>query len=186
MTDGEQRRNDGADEQVGEQVAAPIGQTPGDPDKLNDRSGYQGCFGCGAQNLIGLQLAFRREGNEIVTEFTPDLKYQGFPGVVHGGVVATLLDEALSRTATLVGRWMMTARLEIRYRRAALVGEPLRVTARAITARSRIVTASGEVCLASDPTVVVAEAEGTFLPITQQYQDEMVAQHPEFADFFAR
>jgi len=155
-------------------------------DMLNDRSGYQGCFGCGARNPIGLQLVFRREGDEIVTEFTPDAQYQGFPGVVHGGVVATLLDEALSRTATLVGRWMMTARLEIRYRRAALVGEPLRITARALTARSRIVTAKGEVRLASDPSVVVAEAEGSFLPITQQYQDEMVAEHPEFADFFSR
>src|SRR5579862_9900832 len=111
---------------------------------LNDRSGYQGCFGCGARNLIGLQLVFRQEGDEIVTEFTPGQQYQGFPGVLHGGVVATLLDETLSRTASAVGRWMMTARLDIRYRRAAPVGETLRATARATTARSRIVTATGE------------------------------------------
>jgi len=151
---------------------------------LNDRSSYQGCFGCGMRNQIGLQLVFRQEGDEIVTEFTPDRQYQGFPGVLHGGVVATLLDETLSRTASAVGRWMMTARLDIRYRRAAPIGQPLRVTARATTARSRIVTGTGEVRLADDPSVIIAEATGTFLPITQSYEQDVVARFPEIADFF--
>ena len=92
-------------------------------DRLNDTSEYQACFGCGARNTVGLQLVFRQEGEEILTEFTPDVRFQGFPNVVHGGVIATLLDETLSRTSTLGGRWMMTARLDIRYRRPALLGQ---------------------------------------------------------------
>ena len=52
---------------------------------LNDSSDYQGCFACGARNPSGLQLVFRREGDEIVTEYTPEPSFQGFPGVAHGG-----------------------------------------------------------------------------------------------------
>ncbi|MEO7002313.1 MAG: hypothetical protein ABI068_10855, partial [Ktedonobacterales bacterium] len=61
-------------------------------ERLNDRSAYQACFGCGARNAAGLQLAFRLEGDEIVTEFTPERRFQGFPTVLHGGIIATLLD----------------------------------------------------------------------------------------------
>src|SRR5207248_2822290 len=112
-------------------------------------------------NADGLHLIFRQEGDSIVTEFTPDLRFQGFPGVVHGGILATLLDETLSRTATAQGRWMMTARLEVRYRAAAPVGRALRVAARTLAGRARMLTAAGEIRLADDPATVIATAEGT-------------------------
>src|SRR5579885_1987933 len=139
-------------------------------DRLNDTSAYQRCFACGAQNPSGLHLVFWSECDSIVSEFTPELAFQGFPGVVHGGILATLLDEALSRTATVEGRWMMTGRLEIRYRRAALLGQPLRVTARTLSSRSRMVQAEGEIRLADEPQTIVADAKGTFLPLPSGYQ----------------
>jgi uncharacterized protein (TIGR00369 family) len=153
-------------------------------DRLNDRSAYQRCFGCGLRNDAGLQLVFRQEGNEIVTVFTPDARFQGFPGVVHGGILATLLDETLSRTATAGGRWMMTGRLEVRYRRAVPLGRPLRVSARTVSSRSRMVAAEGEIRLADEPDTVVADARGTFLPIPPVYHQEAVERHPELASFF--
>jgi acyl-coenzyme A thioesterase PaaI-like protein len=106
--------------------------------------------------------------------------------VLHGGVLATILDESLSRAAVFAGKWMMTARLELRYRRSAPVGQTLRVTARPTRVRSRMVSAAGAVTLASDPSVVYAEAEGTFLPITEEYEREMVTARPELAGFFER
>ncbi len=154
--------------------------------RLNDTSNYQACFGCGLRNDVGLKLVFRLEGNEVVTEFTPDVRFQGFPGVVHGGVLATLLDEALSRTATVEGRWMMTGRLEIRYRSAALVGVPLRVVARVISSRSRMVQAEGEIRLADEPDTIIADAKGTFLPLPNGYQQRIVEQRPELASFFEK
>ncbi|HEX8731048.1 MAG TPA: PaaI family thioesterase [Ktedonobacterales bacterium] len=153
---------------------------------LNDASEYQACFGCGMRNLNGLRLVFRTEGDLIVAEITPDERFQGFPGVLHGGVLATILDESLSRAAVFAGKWMMTARLELRYRRSAPVGQTLRVTARPTRVRSRMVSAAGAVTLASDPSVVYAEAEGTFLPITEEYEREMVTARPELAGFFER
>ncbi len=153
-------------------------------DRLNDTSAYQRCFGCGAQNATGLQLVFRHEGDTIVTEFTPDTQFQGFPGVVHGGILATLLDETLSRTATAEGRWMMTGRLEVRYRNAAPVGHTLRVTARTLSSRSRMITAAGDIRLADDPETIIATAEGTFLPIPTDYRERAVQRFPELAGFF--
>ena len=162
---------------------AASAERPLDP-RLNDLSPYQGCFACGLRNSQGLQLTFWAEGDEIVTEFTPDEHLQGFPGVLHGGVLATLLDEALSRTASIEGRWMMTARLEIRYRRPAPLGPRLRVTSRPILSRSRMVHAEGEVRLADDPTVILADARGIFLRVPEDYQREAAKKYPGAEEFF--
>ncbi len=53
---------------------------------LNDRSDYQHCFVCGERNASGLRLKFRREGEQVVAEFLPEAAFEGFPGVVHGGI----------------------------------------------------------------------------------------------------
>ena len=156
----------------------------GGSDRLNDRSAYQGCFACGMRNDAGLKLVFRQEGDEIVTEYTPEQHFQGFPGVLHGGILATLLDEALSRMATLEGRWMMTGKLEIRFRNVAPVGQRLRVSSRGLSSRARMLQAVAEIRLADEPETVIATAEGTFLPLPQEYQQQAVEQHPELAGFF--
>ena len=153
-------------------------------DRLNDTSEYQRCFACGPRNASGLHLHYQQEGDVIVTEFTLDERFQGFPGVAHGGVLATVLDETLSRTATAQGRWMMTARLEVRYRNVAPIGRLLRCTARILTSRSRMLTAAGEIRLAGDPENVIAVAEGTFLPIPTDYQKDAVERFPELTGFF--
>lgn len=151
---------------------------------LNDRSAYQHCFACGMQNPTGLHLVFHDEDGVIVTEYTPGPEVAGFPGVVHGGILATLLDEVLNRTAVREQRWLMTGRLDIRYRQAAPVGRALRVTARTLSSRKRMVQAAGEIRLADEPETVIATAEGVFLPIPESYRSEMVARQPELAGFF--
>lgn len=156
----------------------------GRTDRLNDTSAYQRCFACGPRNTSGLHLRYRQEGDTIVTEFTLDERFQGFPGVAHGGVLATVLDETLSRTATAEGRWMMTGRLEVRYRNVAPIGHLLRCTARILTSRSRLLTAAGDIRLAGDSESIIATAEGTFLPIPPDYQKDAVKRFPELTGFF--
>ncbi len=151
---------------------------------LNDRSDYQQCFVCGAQNAVGLQLEFRREGERVVADFLPKEAFQGFPGVVHGGILASLLDEALPRTALLHGEWVMTGRLEIRYRQPALVGQLLRTTAEIEQQRGRRVIARGAVALAADPAVVIAEARGTFLPYPEKLRKEALQTYPGLQQWF--
>ncbi|HKV85505.1 MAG TPA: PaaI family thioesterase [Ktedonobacterales bacterium] len=167
-----------------EQAGAADAGTSSVNDRLNDNSAYQQCFACGQRNDIGLRLVFRREDEAIVTEYTPDARYQGFPGIVHGGVIATLLDETMSRTAMIEGRWMMTGRLEVRYRTAAPAGQTLRVTARTLSSRSRMITATAEVRLADEPETLIATGEAVFLPIPAAFREQSVEQYPELAGFF--
>jgi uncharacterized protein (TIGR00369 family) len=80
------------------------------------------CFVCGLQNPIGLRLAFYEdaEARQVQAEFTVPEIYQGYPGVVHGGIVAAILDE-ISGRAVMLDRsdedLMATLRLTVRYRR---------------------------------------------------------------------
>lgn len=151
---------------------------------LNDRSEYQRCFVCGAQNAAGLRVQFRREAERVVADFLPEEMFQGFPGVVHGGILASLLDEALSRTALLHGEWVMTGRLEVRFRRPAPVGQRLHISAEIEQRRARMVMARGTIVLADEPAVIIADARGTFLPYPEELRKEALRVYPGLQGFF--
>ena len=147
---------------------------------LNDTTDYQRCFVCGQRNPFGLHLVFRREEESIVADFQPREEHQGFPGVIHGGIVAALLDEKLGRTS-LLGQnpeWTMTGRMEVRYRRYVPFGPLLRVRGRLLTERRRMMQASGVLTLAADESVVLAEAQGTFLPLAPKIVDTLMQHFP--------
>lgn len=78
------------------------------------------CFVCGIENTYGLAMKFYEIGpGEIRSEYVVPAHYQGYPGVVHGGIIASMLDEVASRAA-MTGeptRFRFTAKLEIRYRK---------------------------------------------------------------------
>src|SRR6202163_3808010 len=82
--------------------------------ELNDTTDYQLCFACGLRNPYGLHMVFRLDEGSIVSDFQPHEEHQGFPGIIHGGIVAAVLDEALNRTSLLTEHpaWSMTGRLE--------------------------------------------------------------------------
>ncbi len=118
------------------------------------------CFACGQANPIGLRLKFRLEGDDgIRAEFTPGPQYQGYDGVLHGGIVAAALDDAMANLFHLRGRETVTARLEIRYRREAPIGRRLVVSARTTGERGRFFTAEATLALHDGPCL--AEARGT-------------------------
>src|SRR5579859_3734674 len=143
--------------------------------QLNDTTDYQRCFVCGQRNPFGLHLVFRLDNNTIVAEFQPREEHQGFPGIIHGGIVAAVLDEALGRTSVLAENpeWTMTGRLEVRYRRNVPYGPLLRVRAALGTQRRRMLQASGVVTLAEDESVILAEAQGTFLSLSTEAVDKI-------------
>ncbi len=118
------------------------------------------CFVCGVANPYGLQLRFyESQPGEVTAEYTVPEHYQGYPGVVHGGIVAAMLDEVCGR-AHMGGdspRFMYTARLEIRYRHNVPVGQPLRLVGRVAKTKARTATAIGEIFDAQGD--LLAEAE---------------------------
>lgn len=74
------------------------------------------CFACGEKNPIGLHLKFSIEGEKVKTFFTPKKEHEGYPGVMHGGLITTILDEVMARSINLLGFHGVTARLEVRFR----------------------------------------------------------------------
>ena len=93
-----------------------------DPDRLAAvRADYAHCFGCGLDNDAGLRIdGFERDGTTVAARFRPGAQHRGFQGVLHGGIVATALDEILAWTAILVARTMaVTATLDLKYRAPA-------------------------------------------------------------------
>ncbi len=153
-----------------------------DPDKLNDRTTYRRCFACGERNEQGLRLVFRREGPRICADFTPSAHHQGFPGVLHGGIIATLLDETLGRTGALRRQWLITGKLDIRYRRPAPIAERLRVWGQIAQERRGAIDAVGAVEL-TDGTVV-AEARGLFLTLPEPVAGRALVEYPEFVNYW--
>jgi acyl-coenzyme A thioesterase PaaI-like protein len=153
-----------------------------DPDKLNDETTYQRCFACGHRNESGLKLIFRREGERIVTDYMPSERFQGFPGVLHGGILATMLDETMSRTGALRREWLMTGKLDIRYRRPAPIDQPLRAWGEIARERDGAIDAIGAVEL-MDGTVL-AEARGMFLRMPDALAAASADQYPEFINYW--
>lgn len=153
-----------------------------DADRLNDESTYQLCFACGLRNETGLKLVFRREGERVVADFTPSHELQGFPGVLHGGIIATLLDETMGRTGALRQEWLMTGKLDVRYRKPARIDRPMRVWAEISREREGAIDAVGAVELLDGS--VVADARGLFLRLPEQVATEALAQYPEFLNYW--
>lgn len=154
---------------------------------LNDTTDYQRCFACGQRNPYGIHMHFRQEDNTIVSDFAPREEYQGFPGMLHGGIVAVVLDEALNRTSLLAEHpvWTMTGRLDIRYRRYVPYGPLLRVRATLGMQRGRMTQASGKLTLAEDENIVFAEAQGSFMALDAAALYEVTKDYPVMREFLA-
>jgi acyl-coenzyme A thioesterase PaaI-like protein len=128
------------------------------------------CFVCGRLNERGLHMTFHDNGkNEVFSEYTVPEDYQGYPGIVHGGIVAAMLDEVVGRVA-MIGdhhHFMLSVRLEVKYRQIVPTETPLRIVGRIKRLRGRLGKAVGQVIL-PDGTIA-AESELTLADIPQEW-----------------
>ena len=127
------------------------------------------CFVCGVENPVGLHLAFYAQPDgEVTCDVTLPERYQGYPGVVHGGIVASMLDEIAGRAAMQgdVTRFMMTAKLEVRYRKPVPIGQPLRLIGRLSRRRGRLTDVQGEIRLSDGSVAAEAQALLSDIPDT--------------------
>lgn len=118
------------------------------------------CWLCGNFNPHGFQLRFRQENGDTVTETVIPWYYQGFDGVVHGGMVAALLDEIMSHAVKSTGVIAVTGTLQTKYIRPCRTGVLTLLRGRVTDKRERILEAQGEVI---QDGIVVAEGRGVFV-----------------------
>jgi uncharacterized protein (TIGR00369 family) len=131
------------------------------------------CFICGRKNPHGLYMTFYDDGeNEVISEYTVSEDYQSYPGIVHGGIIASMLDEAVGRVA-MIGdhhHFMMTVRLEVKYRRPVPTETPLKIIGRLVKLNGRRGKAVGEIVL-PDGTVA-AESSMTLADLPAAMLEE--------------
>ena len=123
------------------------------------------CFVCGEANPFGLRLKFETDGQVVRARFTPKTEHNGFKQTVHGGVLATLLDEIMVwACAVRTKRFAYCAELTVRFQNPARPGEALTATGELVSnRRNKLFEAKGE--LRRPEGVVVASATGKYLPI---------------------
>ena len=98
-----------------------------------ERPGYN-CFGCGPNNTAGLRMVFYEEGEEVVSTWLPDLQFQGFHDVLHGGIQSTMMDEIAS--------WVVFVKLEtagVTYLLNMRYKAPVHISKGEVTLRARLV-----------------------------------------------
>lgn len=144
---------------------------------MNLQPNSRSCFACGMENGAGLRMRFfETEGPpvQVVSEYTVPRRYQGYPGVVHGGIIATMLDEVTSRTVFRVDppRFVVTARLSVRYRRPVPVEQPLRLTGRVVEDKGRVITTAGTI--EDSEGTLLAESEAVLMEVDPDYFGDML------------
>jgi uncharacterized protein (TIGR00369 family) len=128
------------------------------------RRQHRRCFACGGENLSGLRLRFVPAGNgEVECEFVASSKFQGYTGVVQGGVVATLLDSAMTNVLLQRGIAARTAEMRVRFRHPVPVGKKIAVRGKLESSRGRSHVVAAWIFAEEK---VLAEAKATFMTAT--------------------
>jgi uncharacterized protein (TIGR00369 family) len=132
---------------------------------MKDFNDDQNCFVCGKKNAEGLQLEFcqSRHGAEIEAKVTFPARLQGWQNTVHGGLLATVLDEAMIKSAAAAGIRTVSAELTVKYKKPALTGTPYLAAGKVLDTRGRIVLAESRICDASG--TIYARATGKLFKI---------------------
>jgi len=139
------------------------------------------CFICGVQNPVGLHMSIYNDPdhNCIYSIVTLPDHYQGYPGVVHGGIVATMLDEISGRATIMDGNdenLMVTVKLEVKYRRPTPTNIPLTVIGRVVSRTETRAKVEGEIQL-PDGTVT-ASCEGLLARPPEELRTQWEAELP--------
>jgi uncharacterized protein (TIGR00369 family) len=124
----------------------------------------QRCYVCGKDNPAGLKVQFDIDhtARTITGRFTPRREHEGWEGIVHGGIIATLLDEAMVKLAAHLGVPAVSAEITVKFKAPAAPGVELVVTGKIVKEANRLIEAEANVHIGP---VVVAEAKGKLLRI---------------------
>jgi acyl-coenzyme A thioesterase PaaI-like protein len=119
------------------------------------------CFVCGEENANGLRVPFQAEGRRASATWTPGAGWESYKGVIHGGIISSVLDEAMSKAILSGGDEAFTAELRIRFRKKVSVAEVVMVNGWVVSAAKRRILA--EATLTSENGEEKAHAWGVFL-----------------------
>lgn len=117
------------------------------------------CFVCGEKNPDGLQLKFTLDGETLKTRFKTEKRYQGYTDIVHGGIIALILDEMIGNLAWRLGISAVTAEISIRFKQPVYVGEELEFTSQIVKDQGRLLFMEARVKKVSGTVVAIASGK---------------------------
>jgi uncharacterized protein (TIGR00369 family) len=122
------------------------------------------CYVCGKENPAGLQVAFEIDtiSRTITGRFSPKREHEGWEGIVHGGIIAALLDEAMVKLAAHLGIPAVSAEITVTFKNPAAAGDALSISGRITKESRRLIEAEATV---TKGLIIVAEAKGKLLRI---------------------
>ena len=134
---------------------------------------YSGCLVCGNRrnNPVSMQVRFYWDGEKIDTPVNPDIIYNGYEGILHGGIISALLDEGMGWAAALERRaYFVTGELNIRFLRPIKTGASLRLVCKATEHLKRYSISQGEII--DESGKVLAKGSGKFFEMSAEEADK--------------
>ncbi len=130
--------------------------------------GSRDCVICGQEHPTGMRLRFAVDDHGSETGWTVQERFAGFHGVLHGGLVLAVMDDAMWYAIYGQGGVTLTAEATVRYRRRVEVGQPIAIRGRVREHRGRLWTCAAEVVSAGGAAEVLATAEGKFIAVSSE------------------
>jgi len=122
------------------------------------------CFVCSLNNPYGLKLTLWEENGKVYTETKISKYYSGYKGVIHGGIISTLLDEVMFWACYVKAqRSVLTVDMRVRFRKILKPSVVIRVEGWVVGGKRNILKAKGILKDSKDSSIIYAEAEGTYI-----------------------
>lgn len=133
---------------------------------------YSGCFVCGNKNNIGLKARFFFRDGKAVTEYIAEKKFEGYLGILHGGITSALLDEVMIKALLAREVYAVTVELTVRFKKAVNTGDKLYLEGCIAREQGRLFITSGEV--KTDSGEIVASATGKYLRVNEKMKSQLL------------
>jgi uncharacterized protein (TIGR00369 family) len=134
------------------------------------------CFACGTLNAHGLQLSLHAAGDRAWADLVVPDRFQGWDGIVHGGILCTILDEVMAWSFVTRDIWAVTARMNVEFRRPVAVEQAIHAEGRVLEVRRRLVLVEGEIRDATDGTLLT-RAGGTYVGASAARKAELKSRY---------
>ena len=130
------------------------------------------CFACGELNEVGLHLRLNLEPGRCWTELALPRRFEGWEGIIHGGILSTILDEVMAWSLVSHDNWGVTARMSVDFRKPVTVGQAIRAEGWITESRRRIQVTAGRI-VDAESGVELAVAEATYVAATEAHKREL-------------
>jgi len=147
--------------------------------RATDRPAFEfephNCFACGELNEHGLRLQLHLEAQRSWTEFVLEDRFEGWRGVTHGGIIATILDEVMAWALVAEDNWGVTARMTLDFKRPVPIGTKVRADGWIVRSRRRLVETAGQIVDAEG--TILATADAVYVAAGEERKRELMERY---------